>query len=163
MKFQMCVFAFIIFIAGCRRATDPTPQPSASIEQSKKDDLFFHEYQPQDPYLRIEGYDFKIKEAWTELTHQETTWGIIRGKGYDFVMTFEDNPDTLNFQSYTKTFSYGSHKIWFFLTHDKYKEDTLILKYADRSTTKDKDTLILEYTPKAIPENIKIFKLFKKL
>jgi|SRR5450432_388942 len=128
---------FLIFFCNCRLAIEPTPQPSASLEQSKEYGVFLNEYQPELPYLRIEQKNYIIKEAWVEHTHRNLTEGIVPGAGYDFVMTFERTQnDSLEFKTFTKDLSLGNSKIWFFLQAEDYVKDTLILNYRDKSDSK---------------------------
>jgi hypothetical protein len=136
-----------IMVMKCNWATDPTPRPSSTITDSKHDSVFLYEYEPQLPYLSIEGKDYKIKEAWVEHPHLERNEGHIPSKkAYDFVMTFVEHPaDSLDFNKYTKTLALGDWKIWFFLTEKEYRQskDTLILYYREKLNDKEQKSFLL--------------------
>jgi hypothetical protein len=45
---------------------DPARHPYWTIESSKKNGAFLFQYKPELPFLRIEGIELKIKDAWVE-------------------------------------------------------------------------------------------------
>ncbi len=134
---------------GCRLAKDPAPRPSPSIEASKKDTVFIDEYQPELPYLRIEGKNYKIKEAWIEHPHLERNEGHIPlKKDYVFVMTFDPRQyltDSIDFRMYTRDLASGNWDIWFFLHGDAKKniKDTITLYYRETLITKEQKKFLL--------------------
>ncbi len=147
LKMKPIIFAsgLLLLILGCRLAKDPTPQPSSSIKESQEYNVFLNEYQPQFPYLNIEGKEFKIREAWVEHPHLKRNDGHFPlKKDYDFVMTFDHRlDDSTDFKMYTKDLTSGNWEIWFFLLEKDYVKDTLTLYFKEKLNSKEQKKFLL--------------------
>src|SRR5437868_8595112 len=98
---RLIYLSFLLFSGcKCRLAKDPLPTVYRSIEASKENNAFIEELKPQFPFLKIEGKEYHIKNAWLEYSHLERNYSDIKMLNLSVVITFQYEPNSyLDFHS----------------------------------------------------------------
>jgi hypothetical protein len=141
-NFMKQVIALILILCvspkcKCRLATDPTSKPYTSIAISKENNAFIAEYSPQSPYLMLNQKKIYIKEAWLEHSHLERNFRDIFT--VDSCIVINTDGGATDLRIYVKEMGNGSERIWFNLSWEGKRRDTIVLFYRNSLGVKEKN------------------------
>jgi len=116
----------------------------ASIAISKENNAFINEFQPESPFLRMAGNKYTIEEAWVEHSHLERNFRDIPTYDQCLVINFHyETSDSVDLHSYIKEDGNGVARIWFNLSDEEYKKDTLVVHYRETLDSAKKNRTFL--------------------
>lgn len=146
MKNLGTYFIIICIISGCTFRFDRHIGITtySSIQESKKNGVFITEFKPQQPFFIIEGKEYNIKEAWLEHAHVELDFSDKQTLDTCFVASIDNvRKENTDLHYYVKEMGNGPGKIWFAITNDNYKNDTIFVYYRDQIESPKKNKKFL--------------------
>lgn len=145
-KTWLFILSIVFFAFKCKLDKDPFPTVYRSIESSKRNNAFIGELQPNSHFLKIEGKNYYIKQAWLEHSHLERNVNDIPTLNICVVITLKYEPNTyLDFHSYVKELGNGQDRIWYNVSSEEFKKDTFSMYYRETVGAKEKNKVFLFY------------------
>lgn len=145
MPLKTYLFILILFMGcKCRFNKESSPTVYRSIESSKDNKVFIEKLHPQSPFLYLDGKEYHINEAWLEYAHLEKSYSDVQTSNICVVVTFYNQKNIgIDLHLYVNEMGTGVNRIWYAITSQEFKKDTIPMFYRETLGTKEKNKVFL--------------------